>query len=55
MNSAKTTVRSAWLEFGTEVQKYMDMREVGRFFFPGKVPGYESMFPDMDRNKPGVL
>ncbi|MCK5209852.1 MAG: DUF4038 domain-containing protein [Cyclobacteriaceae bacterium] len=45
----KTTVRSAWLEFGTGSAKNMD-NEGGRpFFFPGKVPGYENYFPDMDR------
>jgi Protein of unknown function (DUF4038)/Domain of unknown function (DUF5060)/Putative collagen-binding domain of a collagenase len=47
-----TTVRSAWLEFGTGSAKNMD-NEGGRpFFFPGKVPGYENMFPDVDRINP---
>jgi hypothetical protein len=51
-DSAKTTVRSAWLEFGTGSAKNMD-NEGGRpFFFPGKVPGYENMFPDMNRINP---
>jgi hypothetical protein len=51
-DSAKTTVRSAWLEFGTGSAKNMD-NEGGRpFFFPGKVPGYEGEFPDMDRINP---
>jgi hypothetical protein len=51
-DSAKTTVRSAWLEFGTGSAKNMD-NEGGRpFFFPGKVPGYEDAFPDMDRINP---
>ncbi|QMU30567.1 apiosidase-like domain-containing protein [Adhaeribacter radiodurans] len=51
-DSAKTTVRSAWLEFGTGSAKNMD-NEGGRpFFFPGKVPGYENYFPDMDRINP---
>jgi len=51
-DSAKTTVRSAWLEFGTGSAKNMD-NEGGRpFFFPGKVPGYENQFPDMDRINP---
>jgi hypothetical protein len=51
-DSAKTTVRSAWLEFGTGSAKNMD-NEGGRpFFFPGKVPGYEEAFPDMDRINP---
>ena len=48
-DSARTTVRSAWLEFGTGSAKNMD-NEGGRpFFFPGKVPGYENFFPDMDK------
>lgn len=51
-DSAKTTVRSAWLEFGTGSAKNMD-NEGGRpFFFPGKVPGYEYAFPDVDRINP---
>ena len=48
----KTTVRSAWLEFGTGSAKNMD-NEGGRpFFFPGKVPGFEKVFPDVDRINP---
>ncbi len=48
----KTTIRSAWLEFGTGSAKNMD-NEGGRpFFFPGKVPGYEDAFPDIDRINP---
>lgn len=54
----KLTVRSAWLEFGTGDSprtgsaKNMD-NEGGRpFLFPGKVPGYEQMFPDVDRINP---
>ena len=51
-DSAKTTLRSAWLEFGTGSAKNMD-NEGGRpFFFPGKVPGYENYFPDMNRINP---
>ena len=51
-DSVKTTLRSAWLEFGTGSAKNMD-NEGGRpFFFPGKVPGYENYFPDMDRINP---
>jgi hypothetical protein len=53
MNDAeRTTVRSAWLEFGANSAKNMD-NEGGRpFLFPGKVPGYENMFPDVDRINP---
>jgi len=51
-DSAKTTLRSAWLEFGTGSAKNMD-NEGGRpFFFPGKVPGYEDYFPDMNHINP---
>lgn len=47
-----TTVRSAWLEFGANSAKNMD-NEGGRpFLFPGKVPGYERLFPDVDRINP---
>ena len=59
MNDADgTTVRSAWLEFGTGPDartgsaKNMS-NEGGRpFLFPGKVPGYENVFPDVDRINP---
>lgn len=51
-DSERTTVRSAWLKFGTGSAKNMD-NEGGRpFVFPGKVPGYETMFPDVDRINP---
>jgi hypothetical protein len=51
----KSTIRSAWLEFGTGSAKNMD-NEGGRpFLFPGKVPGYENYFPDMDRINPAYF
>ena len=51
-DSARTTLRSAWMEFGKNSAKNMD-NEGGRpFLFPGKVPGYENFFPDMDRINP---
>jgi len=51
-DSAGTTLRSAWLEFGTGSAKNMD-NEGGRpLFFPGKVPGYENYFPDMNHINP---
>jgi hypothetical protein len=54
-DAAKTTVRSAWLEFGTGSAKNMD-NEGGRpFAFPGKVPGYENMFPDVERVNPAYF
>ncbi len=53
MNDAdKTTIRSAWEEYGTGSAKNMD-NEGGRpFLFPGKVPGYENVFADVDRINP---
>ncbi len=49
---SRTTVRSAWLEFGANSAKNMD-NEGGRpFLFPGKVTGYENMFPDINRLNP---
>ena len=51
----RTLVRSAWIEFGTDSAKNMD-NEGGRpFFFPGKVPGYENMFPDVNRLNPNYF
>jgi hypothetical protein len=51
-DSTKTTLRSAWVEYGTGSAKNMD-NEGGRpFSFPGKVPGYENYFPDVDRINP---
>ena len=51
-DSTRTLLRSAWMEFGTNSAKNMD-NEGGRpFFFPGKVPGYEDFFPDMDSLNP---
>lgn len=50
-----TTVRSAWLEFGTGSAKNMD-NEGGRpFLFPGRVPGYENVFPDVNRINPAYF
>jgi hypothetical protein len=54
----KTTVRSAWLEFGSGPDarsgsaKNMTNEGGGPFQFPGKVPGYENVFPDVDRLNP---
>ena len=47
-----TWVRAAWKQPGTQSGKDMH-NEGGRpFQFPGKVPGYEDVFPDMDRINP---
>ncbi len=54
-NPEKTAVRSAWLEFGTGSAKNME-NEGGRpFLFPGKVPGYENIYPDVDRINPAYF
>ena len=48
----KTAVRSAWLEFGTGSAKNMENEGGRAFLFPGKVPGYENIYPDVDRLNP---
>jgi len=51
-NPEKTVVRSAWPAFGTNSARSMD-NEGGRpFLYPGKVPGYEDVFADVDRINP---
>jgi len=46
-------LRSAWKQPGTESAKDMNDEEGNHaFFFPGKVPGYEKYFPDVDRINP---
>ncbi len=48
-----TVLRSAWKQLGTKSAKNMTDEDGNRaFFFPGKVPGYESYFPDVDRINP---
>jgi len=48
----RTCVRSAWTEYGTKSAKNME-NEGGRpFLFPGKVPGYENLYPDVNRLNP---
>jgi hypothetical protein len=50
-----TIVRAAWKQPGTNSAKDMH-NEGGRpFEFPGKVPGFEDVFPDMDRINPGYF
>ena len=46
------SIRAAWKQAGTDSAKDMH-NEGGRpFQFPGKVPGYEDVFPDVDRINP---
>ena len=54
-NPDRTVVRDAWMEFGTTSAKNMD-NEGGRpFLYPGKVPGYEDVFADVDRINPAYF
>jgi hypothetical protein len=54
-NPERTCIRSAWTEYGTNSAKNME-NEGGRpFLFPGRVPGFESVFPDMDRINPAYF
>jgi hypothetical protein len=45
-------IRTAWMDFNTGSAKNMSNEGGVPFFFPGKVPGYENYFPDMDRINP---
>jgi len=54
-DAEKTPLRSAWTHPGTKSAKDMG-NEGGRpFLFPGKVPGYEDLFPDVDRINPAYF
>jgi len=48
-----TVLRSAWQQPGTKSAKDMHDENGNRaFFFPGKVPGFENCFPDLERINP---
>ena len=48
-----TVLRSGWRQAGTNSAKDMTDEDGNRaFLFPGKVPGYEDYFPDVDRMNP---
>ncbi|MHC4206466.1 MAG: apiosidase-like domain-containing protein, partial [Planctomycetota bacterium] len=48
-----TVLRSAWKQAGTESAKDMHDENGHRaFFFPGKIPGYEKYFPDVNQINP---
>jgi len=51
-----TVIRSAWPQAGTNSAKTMT-DEAGRraFLFPGRVPGYEDCFPDLERINPAYF
>ena len=48
-------VRSAWTEYGTKSAKNMENEGGRAFAFPGKVPGFEEVFPDVDRINPAYF
>lgn len=48
-------IRAAWPQAGTQSAKDMH-NEGGRpFLFPGRVPGYENVYPDMERINPAYF
>ena len=51
-----TVLRSAWGQAGTNSAKDMHNERGQRaFLFPGKVPGYEDSFPDLERINPSYF
>ena len=54
-DAAKTPIRFAWLEFGTGSAKNMDNEGGKPFLFPGRIPGYENVFPDVNRINPAYF
>lgn len=51
-----TILRAAWSQAGTKSAKTMTDEAGNRaFLFPGKVPGYEQYFPDVERINPAYF
>lgn len=51
-----TVLRAAWGQAGTSSAKDMHDEDGNRaFLFPGKVPGFERIFPDLDRINPAYF
>ncbi|MHC4355024.1 MAG: apiosidase-like domain-containing protein [Planctomycetota bacterium] len=51
-----TILRAAWQQPGTKSAKDMHDEDGNRaFLFPGKVPGFENTFPDVDRINPAYF
>ncbi|UCG57604.1 MAG: DUF4038 domain-containing protein [Phycisphaerales bacterium] len=51
-----TVLRSAWKQAGTNSAKDMHDEDGNRaFLFPGKVPGYQKYFPDVERVNPAYF
>ena len=51
----RTWVRNAWGKPGTDFAKDMHNEGGRAFLFPGKVPGYEDVFPDVNRINPAYF
>jgi hypothetical protein len=54
-NDEQTPLRAAWLHPGGASAKDMHNPGGRPFLFPGKVPGYEEIFPDVDRINPAYF
>lgn len=53
---AKILIRSPWKKAGTDFAKDMTDEQGNRpFLFPGKIPGYENVFPDVERPNPAYF
>jgi len=51
-----TILRAAWRQAGTDSAKDMHDEDGNRaFLFPGKVPGFENYFPDVERINPAYF
>ena len=51
-----TVIRAAWAQAGTQSAKTMTDEAGHRpFLFPGKVPGYENVVPDLERPNPAYF
>jgi len=51
-----TVLRAAWKQAGTQSAKDMHDEDGNRaFMFPGKVPGFEKYFPDVERINPAYF
>ena len=56
MNDAeKTLIRSAWMDPGTKSAKDQHNEGGQAFLYPGKVPGFEDVFADVDRVNPAYF
>ncbi|SPF41319.1 conserved exported hypothetical protein [Candidatus Sulfopaludibacter sp. SbA4] len=54
-NPERTVIREAWLEFGKNTAKNMVNEGGLPFLYPGKVPGFEQVFADVDRINPAYF